>query len=93
MATEVISLVPTRQGLETASQNASNGHSGSSSANGTKSGFQKRVDKLTREKYQPQAQVKQLQVEVKSRDADIAALERAVLKLEELLSKYERSDK
>jgi hypothetical protein len=57
-----------------------------------KSGFQKRVDRLTRDKYALQAEIRKLQADVETKDREIAALENALLRLDALVRRYERGE-
>jgi hypothetical protein len=57
-----------------------------------KSGLQKRIDRLTRDKYAMQAEIRKLQADVETKDCEIAALEQALLRLDALVSKYERGE-
>jgi len=61
--------------------------------NAGKSGFQKRVDRLTRDKYALQAEIRKLQAEIETKDREITTLEQALLRMDALVSKYERGEK
>jgi hypothetical protein len=65
-------------------------HSGLPGAGRT--GFQKRIDRLTKDKYAMQAEIKKLQADIETKDREIAALEKAVLRLDALVSAYERGE-